>query len=274
MRRGVLLVALREFAATLRGRLVPSFGGLFALLCVGIVVAGLGGSGRVLVQGFTRTAASVGNLALFVFPLLGLILGASAFSGSGGDQEILVASPLRRSTILAGRLAGLFAALVAIAVSGFGVAAVLIAVRTGVAGFGGFAQVFAASLASAWIGLALGALLGTLARGRSAAVGWALAAWFFFAVIYDLGLIALLQVAGDRIPALGLAAALALNPIDAIRTLTLLGLDAEVLLGSTGAAFVGLLGEGAGMAVLLVGVVAFLLGPPTVAAVVFSRRDF
>ncbi len=269
----VYVVARRELRSALRGRLIASFGGLFALLAVGIALAGLGGSGLVLVQDFTRTAASLLNLSMYVFPLLGLILGAAAFSGSGGDLELLVAQPVRRSTVLAGRLLGLLAAVSMVAAVGFGAAGALVAVRVGTAGMGGYLQVAGASVLAGAIGLGLGALLGVLLRGGSTAVGWALALWLFFAVLFDLALIGVLQIFGDARPGLGVAAALALNPVDALRTLALVRLDAELLLGPAGATLFGVYGHGAGFLVLSGATALWLLGPGALAGVLFSRRD-
>jgi Cu-processing system permease protein len=269
----VLTVAGRELRAALRGRLIASFGALFALLAVGIALSGLGGSGLVLVQDFTRTSASLLNLSLYLFPLLGLILGAAAFSGPGGDLELLVAQPVKRSAVLAGHLLGLLGAIAAVAVVGFGAAGVLVALRVGTTGLGGYALVAGASLLTAAIGLGIGALLGILLRGGSTAVGWALAVWLYFAVVFDLALIGTLQVLGDAKPGLGVAAALALNPVDALRTLALVRLDAELLLGPAGVTLFGAYGRGAGFAVLAVAIVFWLLAPGALAGVLFSRRD-
>ena len=241
MRGAVLTVAGRELRAALRGRLIASFGALFALLAVGIALAGLGGSGRVLVQDFTRTAASLLNLSIYLFPLLGLILGAAAFSGGGGDLELLVAQPIRRSTVLVGRLLGLLGAVSAVALAGFGAAGLLVALRVGTAGLGSYALVAGASLLTAATGLGIGALLGILLRGGSAAVGWALAVWLYFAVLFDLALIGALQVLGDAQPA--------------------------------GATLFGVYGRGAGFAVLGAAAVFWLVAPGALAGVLFSRRD-
>ncbi|MEN8374072.1 MAG: hypothetical protein ABFS34_01330, partial [Gemmatimonadota bacterium] len=164
-------------------------------------------------------------------------------------------------------------ALVLVAASGFGAAALLVALRAGTAGLGGYVFVAGASVLTGAIGLGIGALLGILLRGGSAAVGWALAVWFFFAVLFDLALIGGMQVLGDGQPGLGVAAALALNPIDALRALALVQLDAEVLLGAAGATLMGAFGRGAGLAILLTAVTAWLVVPGALAAAAFARRD-
>jgi Cu-processing system permease protein len=269
----VLTVAGRELRAALRGRLIASFGALFALLAVGIALAGLGGSGQVLVQDFTRTAASLLNLSLYLFPLLGLILGAAAFSGAGGDLELLVAQPITRWSVLTGHLLGLLGAVSAVALVGFGAAGLLVALRVGTAGLGGYAIVAGVSLLTAAIGLGIGALLGILLRGGTAAVGWALAVWLYFAMVFDLALIGTLQVVGDARPGLGVAAALALNPVDALRAIALVRLDAELLLGPAGATLLGVYGRGVGFAVLAVATAFWLVAPGALAGVLFSRRD-
>ena len=55
----VLVIAGHELRAALRGRMIPAFAALFAALAIIIALAGLAGSGRLLVQGFTRTSVSL-----------------------------------------------------------------------------------------------------------------------------------------------------------------------------------------------------------------------
>ncbi|HEX8907292.1 MAG TPA: hypothetical protein VF771_20740, partial [Longimicrobiaceae bacterium] len=123
-------------------------------------------------------------------------------------------------------------------------------------------------------GLALGVLIGVTTRRRASAVGWALAAWFGAAVLYDLACIGVLQVAGTGEPGPYLVALLALNPMDGVRALGLVQLGADVLLGPAGAALQKLLGATAGAAVVLAGLAAWTAGPLALAGRVYRRRDF
>lgn len=270
----VAAIAAQELRATLRGRLVQCFSLLFALLAVGVALAGLGGSGQLMVQGFTRTAASLLALSLYLLPLLGLVMGASALGGEDGGTELLLAQPVGRGEVLVGRALGLGAALLAVSLAGFGGAGALVLLRAGSAGLGGYLLVAAGCTLVGAVGLSGGVLLGVLLRRRGAAVGWALGAWFAAAVLYDLAAIAVLQVAGSGQPGPWLVGLLALNPIDGVRALGLVGLGADVLLGPTGAALQRLLGGGTGLAAVLGSLALWLLAPLGIAGFVYRRRDF
>lgn len=267
-------VAVHEARTVLRGRMVPTVGALFALLTAAIALGGLGGSGQLLVQGFTRTAVSVLNLSLYLLPLLGLLLGAAAFSGVAAGTELLLAQPIGRVEALLGRVLGLAAIYAVIPAAGFVLPGLLVAARAGTAGLGGYVLVAAGASAVGLVGLGIGVLIGIAARRRTAAVGWALAAWFAAVVLYDLAAIAVLQVAGSGEPGPWLVALLAFNPVDGIRTLGLVGLGADVLLGPTGAALQKLFGNATGAGIVLAGLGAWLLVPVVAAGAVFARRDF
>ncbi len=272
--RPLIAIAAHELRGALRGKMVPAFAALFALLAVGIALAGLGASGRLMVQGFTRTTVSLLTLALYLLPLLGALLGAAAFGGEDGATELLLAQPIRRWEALVGRLAGLYAALIGIALAGFGAAGTLVAATAGGRGFGGFALVALGATAVGGAGLGAGVLIGIVARRRSTAVGWALGAWFAAAILYDLAAITLLQITGTGEPGPWLVAILATNPIDGVRALSLISLGADVLLGPTGAALERLLGVGGGAIYVLASLAFWLTVPPVVAAWVHGRRDF
>jgi Cu-processing system permease protein len=273
-RTATLIIAKQELAAALRGRMILAFGGLFATLAIGIALAGLGASGQLLVQGFTRTAVSLLTLALYLLPMLGLILGASAFGGDDGGAELLLAQPISRTEALAGRALGLAAALSVVALGGFALAGVVVLVGAGAMGAGGFLlAAFGATLVGL-VGLSIGVLIGIVVRRRGAAVGWALAAWVIAAVLFDLAAIAVLQLAGDGQPGPWLVTLLALNPIDGVRALALVGLGADVLLGPTGAALHRMLGPGGGALWVAGSLVMWLVVPSVAGAAVFRRRDF
>ncbi len=273
-RTATLIIAKQELAAALRGRMILAFGGLFATLAIGIALAGLGASGQLLVQGFTRTAVSLLTLALYLLPMLGLILGASAFGGDDGGVELLLAQPISRTEALAGRALGLAAALAVVSLGGFALAGVVVLVGAGAVGAGGFLlAAFGATLVGL-VGLSIGVLIGIVVRRRGAAVGWALAAWVTAAVLFDLAAIAVLQITGDGQPGPWLVTLLAINPIDGVRALALVGLGADVLLGPTGAALHRMLGPGGGALWVAGSLVMWLVLPSVAGAAVFRRRDF
>ena len=270
----ILAIAAAEVRSAVAARLVQSFGALFALLALAIATVGLGASGEVLVQGYVRTGVSLLMLALYLLPLIGLVLGASAFGTDHGGVELLLAQPISRGAVFAGRALGLAAVVTAIGTAGFGLAGVVVGIAAGPAGSAGYLLVAAGSIAVGLAGLALGIMIGVLARRRAAAVGAALAAWFCLAVLYDFAAISLLQFTGNGEPGRLLVALLALNPIDGIRALALTGLGADVLLGPTGAAVERLLGAGGGAAFILASLFLSCLLPLSAGRAVYRRRDF
>lgn len=272
--RAALIVAAAEYRGARASRLVQGFGGIFALMAVAIALAGLAASGQLVVQGFTRTAVSLLSLALYLLPLVGLVLGAHAFGGEDGGTELLLAQPVSRSAVLAGRAAGLAATLVLIAAAGFGLAGVVVLAGAGLDGVAGYLLVAAGSTVVGLAGLALGVLLGVRARRRLTAVAMALVAWLVLAVLFDFAAIALLQFVGDGQPGPLLLGLLAANPIDGMRALGLVGLGADVLLGPTGAALSKLLGPSGGAVLVLTAMAAWCVVPLALANRTYRRRDF
>lgn len=273
-RDAIAAIAATEFQKALAGRFVQGFGGLFALLALVIALAGLGASGQLLLQGFTRTAVSLLTLALYLLPLVGIVMGANAFGAEDGGLELLLAQPVRRVDVVLGRGLGLALAMCGISMLGFGLAGVVVGSVSGTSGLAGYLLVAGGSTAVGLAGLGLGILVGVATRRRAAAVGAALGVWFVLAVLYDFIAIVLLQFIGSGQPGPLLLALLALNPIDGMRALVLVSLGADVLLGPTGAAMQRLIGPGAGGALVAGSVFACAALPLAIAAVVYRRRDF
>lgn len=277
MRHGVdavRAIAASELRAALRGRVVQGFAVLFGLLALSVSVAGLAASGQLLVQGYARTAVSLLTLAIYLLPLLGLVIGAHAFGAEGGGIELLLVQPVSRTGVLLGRTIGLAVALGGVAVAGFGLAGVVVGLGAGWDGIGGYCAVMGGTLLVGWAALAAGVLIGVLARRRLAAIGAALAAWLLVAVLYDLAAIALLQLTGSGEPGPYLVTLLALNPIDGMRALGLVTLGADVLLGPTGAAMQRALGPDGGAALVLGALAAWIAIPLWLAGRVYRARDF
>ena len=270
----LLLIAEAEIRAAIAARVVQVFGGLFALLAIAIAVAGLSASGQLLVQGFMRTGVSLLMLSLYLLPLLGLVTGAGAFGTEHGGTELLLAQPVSRSVVFLGRSLGLAVVIASVGFAGLGLAGAVVAAGAGTAGMAGYAAVVAGSISVGVAALALGILMGVVARRRSAAVGLALAVWFCLAVLYDFVAIAVLQFVGNGEPGLLLVGLLAGNPIDGVRALLLALLGADVLLGPTGASVQRLFGPGGGAVVIVASLVLALVAPLMAARALFDRQDF
>lgn len=269
----ILALAAFELRSTLRGKMVPGFAVLFAVFAAGLALAGLGGSGQLLVQGFTRTAVSLMTLGYYVMPLLGLLLGAMGFAASSSSMEAIAAQPVGSAELVLGRALGLVAAIMLVVTAGFGSAALFIAANAGMIGIGGFLLVALGSALAGAAGLAVGILLGVTSRSRLGAMGGAIAAWLFAAVVFDLVAIGILQIVGDGQPGRWLLALLAMNPIDGLRAVSLVGLGADVLLGPAGAALERMLGGVAGVTLVATSLAAWIGVPLALATAITARRD-
>ncbi len=269
----ILALAAFELRSTMRGKMVPTFAALFAVVGVGLALAGLGGSGQLLVQGFTRTAVSLMTLGYYGMPLLGLLLGAMAFAGNSAAMQAIAAQPVGISELVLGRALGLLGAILLVVVAGFGGAMLFIAASAGAAGIGGFLLVALGSVLAGAAGLAVGILLGVVSRSRLGAMGGAIAAWLFAVVVFDLIAIGVLQLVGAGQPGGWLLALLGLNPIDGLRAVSLVKLGADVLLGPAGAALERMLGGAAGLSFVGLSLTLWIALPLGTAVMLSSRRD-
>lgn len=271
-----LLCARQELRLAVRSRWTQTFAAVFAALSLAVAASGYILSGGGGFQDFARSAVSLTQLILLLVPLTSLSIGVLALAPERGAAELLYSQPVSRREILLGQLLGLFAALAAAEAIGLGVAGLVIFGRSGPSGLGSYLLLFLASLAVTAVFLALAALLSTGGPGRRArALALALIVWFVAVVLFDvaaLGVATLLPSgAASRLLILSVLA----NPIDAVRTGTLLGIEGTTAFGPASAAFLRFT-KGTGGAALLLGlsVAAWILLPLTAATRRVARADF
>ncbi len=264
-------LAGRELAEAVRGRLVVVFALTFVALAVTLALAGAGADGDA-VWGLTRTTTGLLQLVLAIFPLVGLLVGANGFVEVRG-QELLLAQPVGRGTVLLARYAGLAAALTAAALAGFGVAGTLAGARGGEGEVGGYLAFTFAGVGLALAALGVGCLIGVVAKSRPRALGAAVVTWFVWAILYDLAALALAGAAEGAELRWALIALLAGNPVDATRVLVLFAIGADTLLGATGAALAHTMRETSGLLVLAAALAVWCVAPLAAAVALFRRQD-
>jgi Cu-processing system permease protein len=258
-----------------RSRWTQIFAVVFAALSLAVAGSGYiltGGSG---LQDFSRTAVSLVQLVLVVVPLTSLLIGVMALVPDRGAAELLFSQPVGRGTILLGRVLGIFEALVAAQAIGFGAAGLVIFARAGQEGIAGFLLVFLGSAVTTAVFLGIAALLAAGASGRRRArtLALALVAWFASVVIFDvaaLGLATLLPSgAASRVLIVGVIA----NPVDAVRTGVLLGVEGTAAFGAASLAFLRFTKGSLGAGIALGASAAFWIVAPLVLAVLRIRRS-
>lgn len=268
----VALIAAREVRAALRSRWFVLAAGGFLVLSLAIAWLGLAGAQRSGLAGFDRTTASVLNLALVFVPLVTLSVGGMSLAGEleDGSLALLLAQPVTRLEVFAGKYLGLLAAVSAAVLAGFGATGAIVGAAAGGGNLGAFLALVALLLVLSGSTLAMGMLLSAALGNRARVVGASFVLWLALVYLADLGTIGLViarNLEASRVFALAL-----LNPIQEARILGTLALTSRPeVLGP--AALYGLDRFGAaGMpAVMVAGLLAAGLVPLAVGYALFRR---
>jgi Cu-processing system permease protein len=241
------------------------FYGLFFLLVTDALFR-FGGSGD-------RVVLSLMNVVLVMIPLVSVVLGAMYLYGAREYVELLLAQPIPRGVLFRGLYLGLAVPLCGAYVAG--VALPFAWHRDAAAGHAaplGLLLGTGVLLTLVFVSLAFAVALRTDDRLRG--LGVALAAWMFFAVVWNgIVLLAIQLFAQYPIERAVIGMSL-LNPVDLGRILLLLNLDISALMGFTGAVFQRFFGSGAGQAVTLAALLAWLVVPFLAGQRAFLRKNF
>ena len=258
-----------------RSRWTQIFAAVFAALSLAVAASGYILSGGAGIQDFSRTAASLVQLVLLLTPLTSLVIGVLSLAPEKGSAELLFSQPVARSTILGGRLMGLFAALAAAQAIGLGGAGLLIFSRSGQDGLTGYVFLFAGALVLTAVFLGIAALLVSGGVGRRArALAVALIVWFTAVVLFDVAALGAASLLPSGAASRLLITAVLVNPIDAVRTAALLGIQGTTAFGAASLAFLrftkGPTGAGA---LLALSALAWMTLPALLAARRLNRAD-
>lgn len=273
--RPFLLFARQELTLAVRSRWTQIFAAVFAALALAVASSGYILSGGGGVQTFSRTAASLVQLVILLVPLTSLVIGVLALAPDRGAAELLFSQPVPRRTILFGRLLGLFAALAAAQAIGLGAAGIAIFWRAGELGAGAYAILFASSLALTAVFLGVAAAISAAGVGRRArCLALSLIVWFSAVVLFDvaaLGAATLLKSGGASKL---LIAATLVNPVDAVRTGTLLAIEGTTAFGAASLALLrATRGIAGAQALVALSVLFWVVLPSVVASRRLARTD-
>ena len=272
--RRVGVVAREEYRRALETRWLFAFAALFALLVLGLSYFGLAQSREVGFQGFARVTLSLMNLVLVIVPLTGLMLGVTSIAGGGESLSLLLAQPVSRGEVLAGKFLGLAAALGVVQALGFGGGGVVVALNGGAQQISGFLVLTLLSLVLGWVTLAAAICIAALWPDRLRAMSIALMLWLLMVIAYDLVVLgATTLLSGFPLQSV-LFPALILNPVDLVRVLTTLAVGSGALFGPTSAVLMRMFGSAGGIALGLTVLVIEGVVPLLVAARAFRRRDW
>ncbi|HTO77235.1 MAG TPA: ABC transporter permease subunit [Thermoanaerobaculia bacterium] len=272
----LLLCARQELRLAVRSRWTQTFAAVFAALALAVAASGYVLSGGEGFQDFARTAVSLTQLVLLLVPLTSLAIGVLALSPDRGAAELLYSQPVSRRQILFGQLLGLFAALASAEAIGLGAAGLWIFGRSGSLGLGSYLLLFVAALAATAVFLALAALLSAGVAGRRArTLALALIVWFAAVILFDIAALGAASLLPSGAASRLLILSVIGNPVDAVRTGTLLGIEGTTAFGAASLAFLRFTKGAAGAGVLLgLSVAAWIFFPVLAALRRVSRADF
>lgn len=269
----ILAIAGKEIREGLRNRWVLAATLLLALLALALAFLGAAPTGEVDAGRLAVTVVSLASLAIYLLPLIALLLAFDAIVGEAeqGTLLLLLAHPVSRWQVILGKFLGHGAILGFATAVGFGVAGVAVSLSQAPTAeeWSAFAGLIGASVLLGWSFVAIGYLVSVLVAERATAAGVAVAVWLVLVVLYDLGLLGALVategqgIIGDILPAL-----LMLNPADAYRLVNLTGSEAAAAVAGFGAAT-----EGVSPVAAVAALAAWVAVPLGIAGLVFSRRE-
>jgi Cu-processing system permease protein len=237
--RAIGLFAEQEMTLAIRSRWTQIFAVGFAALALAVAWSGYVLSGGSGVQDFARTAASMIQLVLLLVPLAALGIGVLSLSDERGSAQLVFSQPVSRAEVLVGRMFGLFVALVAAQGIGFGIAGIVIFANVGGEEANDFLLVFIASAILTAIFTAIAAALSAVSptQSRARAVALALIVWFVLAVLFDIAILGVSTFLPSGHASRLMIVAVIVNPIDAIRTGTMMAIQGTSAFGSASLAF-------------------------------------
>lgn len=221
----IRVIAAKELRDRLRNFWVVAVALIFALFALAIAYFGNAQQGQIGFRGIDVTIASLVSLVIYLVPLIALVLGYDAIVGEQerGSLELLLAMPLTRFEILAGKYLGLAAALASATIVGFGAGLLPLAGSLSLQDLLAYLYFMGSAILMGMAFLSISMLVSVLASDRVRASGAAIALWFFFVLVFDLLLMGALVASNGALNSKVFAAVLMLNPADVFRLLNMFG---------------------------------------------------
>jgi Cu-processing system permease protein len=273
-----LLCARQELVLAARSRSTQIFAAVFGALAVAVAASGYVLSGGGGVQDFSRTSVSLVQLLLLLVPLTSLLVGVLALVPERGAAELLYAQPVARRAIWLGKLFGLFLALASAQAIGLGAAGLVIFWSAGREGLAGYAVLFGTGLLATAVSLGVAGLIAAGFGGtgrRTRAVALALIVWFAAVVLFDVAALGAASLLKSGAASRLLIVSVFVNPVDALRTASLMAIEGTSAFGSASLALLRFTRGPAGAVAALAASILLWLAVPTFFALRrVERADF
>ncbi|MFL0353649.1 ABC transporter permease [Xanthomarina sp. GH4-25] len=221
----------------------------------------------------SKAVITLMNVIIVLVPLIGTIFGVMYYYNSKEFTELLLAQPLKRSSIFLGQYFGVAISLSMSLILGLGIPFIFYGLFESSA-IWDFSLLLITGTFLTFIFTALAFNIALSNENKIKGFGYAILLWLFLAIIYDgIFLMTLILFEDYPLDKLSLIGTM-LNPIDLSRTLILLKLDISALLGYTGAVFKQFFGTNFGF-VVSIGMLAIWVIMPVLRIVFKSKRkDF
>lgn len=213
------------------------------------------------------------NVIIVLVPLIGTIFGVMYYYDSKEFTELLLAQPVKRSSIFLGQYFGVAISLAASLVLGLGIPFLAYGLFQSAAIFD-FTMLLITGVFLTFIFTALAFNIALSNENKIKGFGYAILLWLFLAVIYDgIFLMALMHFQEYPLDKFALIASMA-NPIDLSRILIILKLDISALLGYTGAVFKNFFGTNFGSTLSLILLAVWVIVPIWRISAKAKKKDF
>ncbi|MBK5214390.1 MAG: ABC transporter permease [Flavobacteriaceae bacterium] len=221
----------------------------------------------------SKAVITLMNVIIILVPLIGTIFGVMYYYNSREFTELLLAQPVKRSSIFLGQYFGVATSLSMSLVIGLGLPFIFYGIFNSNA-IWDFSLLLVTGAFLTFIFTALAFVIALCNENRIKGFGYAILLWLFMAVIYDgLFLMSLLYFEDYPLDKFSLLATM-LNPVDLSRVLILLKLDISALLGYTGAVFQKFFGTDFGLVLSSAMLVIWVAVPTFFIWRIAKRKDF
>jgi len=271
----IWLMARYELLLAVRSRWLQIFAAVFAMLALAVAGAGYILSGGHGVQDFSRTAVSLVQIVLLLVPLAALVFGGLALTPDRGAAELIYSQPISRRVVLIGRMLGVWIALAAAQLIGFGAAGSVVQWQAGIDGWWRFGALIAMSIGVTGIFLAIAAVIAAASQGRRTRVlALSLVMWFITVMLFDVAALGAASMLRSGAASRLLIISTLINPIDAARTGALLAIDGTTAFGAASLALLRFTG-GLQQAFAMIGIslALWLVAPLWFATRAIARTD-
>ena len=221
----------------------------------------------------SKAVITLMNIIIVLTPLIGTIFGVMYFYNSKEFTELLLAQPIKRTTIFMGQYLGVSISLALSLILGLGIPFLAYGLFQSPAIFE-FGLLLVVGIFLNFIFVALAFNIALSHENKIKGFGYAILMWLFLAVIYDGAFLISLVIFDDYpLDKFSLIATM-FNPIDLSRILILLKLDISALLGYTGAVFKQFFGTSLGF-ILSLGVLSlWVILPVWRINIKLRKKDF